>query len=331
MKELITFLLIAMAFSSFAQKPKVWLISDGGENINDPDDISAVASYILMSNHFDTRAIVMASTVLTRNANTSNQAEWAKNTYGKAYAADLENLNQNIGGYQTELRFLESSLKGQGENFSEDKSYDLKNYPSIQALFAELNQTEGVLNILCYGPLSEQAILVSYCIENGRQDLLDKVMMISHWTSSNFHFGTVENPETTHNCKGDPIACAYIKKMALNGRFKFYECGGIGQHGIVEGGQKGEEFFNQFYKSNLGTLFRNGKFTKNRVDDSDSATYWALLGNWGVALKDMADNGLNFPEVEERNEEAFRLRAFDMRNELLRRSNAAAGINSKQK
>ena len=310
-----------------AQKPKVWLISDGGKDINDPDDISAIASYMLMSNHFDTRAIVLASTVHPWNKNKPDQKQWAEDTYGTAYAKDLPNLNKYIGGFQKSFRFMESSIKGMGENFNWEKQYNLKDFPSILELYKELDKTKGVLNVLCYGPLTEQAILVSYCKRLGRNDLLRKVRFISHWTSSNFHVGTLKNPEGTHNCTGDPIACDYMKKMALNGDFKFYECGGIGQYGIVEAGQKGKSYYDLFYESQLGTVFRNGKFNKNRVDDSDSATYWALLGNYGVSLNDMADNGLNFPEIEQNNQNAFALHAKDMRNELLRRSNAASGLN----
>ncbi|MEM9340173.1 MAG: family 43 glycosylhydrolase [Bacteroidota bacterium] len=303
------------------------MISDGGKGINDPDDISAVASYLLMSNLFDTRAIVMASTVHPWNKSTEDQGKWAIETYGDAYAADLPNLNKYIGGYQKEIRFMESSLKGQGENFQWDKPYNLTEYPSILALYKELEQTKEILNVLCYGPLTEQAILVSHCIRKNREDLLDKLRFISHWTSSNFHVGTEENPERTHNCIGDPIACDYIKKMARNGRITFYECGGIGQYGIVEGSPTGAPYYDQFTESKLGKIFREGKFTKNRVDDSDCATYWTLLGNYGVSLHDLASNGLNFPEVEKRNQEAFARHAGEMRDELLRRSNAAAGYN----
>lgn len=323
---LLSALLVAGTLSSFAQKPKVWVISDGGQNINDPDDISAVASYILMSNLFDTKAIVMASTIHPWHKDKPDQGEWAKETYGKAYAADLPNLNKYIGGYQKEFRFMESSVKGMGV-FQSELAYDLKNYPSILALYKELEKTADVLNVLCFGPLTEQSILVSYCVRNNRLDLLNKARFISHWTSSSFHVGTIENPEHTHNCFADPIACDYMKRMALNGTIKFYECGGIGQYGIVEAGPKGAKYYDQFYESRLGTIFRDGKFTKNRVDDSDCATYWALLGNYGVSLNDIADNGLNYPEVEMRNEKAFASHAKDMRDELLRRSNAAAGYN----
>ncbi|WP_298477089.1 family 43 glycosylhydrolase [uncultured Maribacter sp.] len=327
MKHLVSILILLFTICSFAQKPKVWLISDGGKNINDPDDVSAIASYLLMSNHFDTRAIVLGSTVLSRNKNTPNQEQWANETYGKAYAEELAMLNKYIGGYQESFRFLESSIKGMGTNFQWKKSYDLNNFPSILDLYKELEKTDDVLNVLCYGPLTEQAILVSYCLEHNRQDLLQKIRFISHWTSSNFHVGSLKNPEHTHNCFGDPTACDYMKKKALNGNFKFYECGAIGQYGIVEGGPKGKAYFNQFYESKLGTIFRDGKFIEGRVDDSDSATYWGLLSNYGVTLHDIASNGNNFPEVEKRNEEAFALHAEAMRNELLRRSNAAAGFN----
>ncbi|WP_282036302.1 family 43 glycosylhydrolase [Saccharicrinis aurantiacus] len=327
MKKLLLLLLLAISFNLYAQKPAVWLISDGGKNINDPDDISAIASYILMSNEFDTRAIVLGSTTHPWNKDTEDMKLWAEETYGKAYAADLPNLNKYIGGYQSKFRFMESSIKGQGKNFAWNENYNLNDYPSIQALYKELEKTKGTLNVLCFGPLTEQAILVSYCIQKKRTNLLNKLRFISHWTSSNFHVGNEANPERTHNCMGDPIACDYIKKMALNGRFEFYECGGIGQYGIVENAQKGAQYYDLFTESKLGKIFREGKFNKNRVDDSDCATYWTLLGNWGVSLNDIASNGLNFPDVEKRNEEAFAKNAKAMRDELLRRSNAAAGYN----
>ena len=315
------------SFAAEREKPAVWLISDGGKGINDPDDISAIAGYLLMSNHFDTRAIVMASTVHPWNKDTENQAAWAKETYGKAYAAGLENLNKYIGGYQKEFRFLESSLKGAGANFSPVKDYRMGDYPSIKALFGEVLRSKELINVLCFGPLTEQAIFVKHCVDSNREDLLDKVRFISHWTASNFHVGNADNPDKTHNSMGDPIASKYMKDMARSGRIVFYECGGIGQYGIVEGSPKGKAYYERFKMSEMGKLFVEGKFVKNRVDDSDCATYFALLGNYGVSLDDIASNGLNFPEVERRNEQAFLSSAKAIREEMMRRSDAAAGLN----
>ena len=53
-------------------------------------------------------------------------------------------------------------------------------------------------------------------------------------------------------------------------------------------------------------------------------TYWTLLGNWGVSLKDIAPNGTNDPEVERRNEKAFMEWSPRIHDELLRRAKAAA-------
>ncbi len=69
----------------------------------------------------------------------------------------------------------------------------------------------------------------------------------------------------------------------------------------------------------------DGKFAHNSVDHSDSATYWVLLGNWGVSLKDIAANGTNDPEAERRNEKTFLEWSPCIHDELLRRARAAAG------
>jgi hypothetical protein len=68
----LTVLLVAAGFVAQAAKPVVWIYTDmsdktiPGQNhmgtVNDPDDISAMAGYLLMGNEFDTRGIVVAST-----------------------------------------------------------------------------------------------------------------------------------------------------------------------------------------------------------------------------------------------------------------------------
>ncbi len=85
--------------NSFAQKPIVWVITDGsdksiinpetGRFVGDPDDISALAGYLLMSNMFDTRGIVVASKGNLANLKAPDQKKWAEGYFGKAYASDL--------------------------------------------------------------------------------------------------------------------------------------------------------------------------------------------------------------------------------------------------
>ncbi len=90
-------------------KPIVWIYTDmsdgtlkGSErtgHVNDPDDISAMAGYVLLANEFDTRGIVVASTHRQEHAHTPDQGNWANAFFGDAYRAEVANLNEIIGGY----------------------------------------------------------------------------------------------------------------------------------------------------------------------------------------------------------------------------------------
>ena len=84
------------------QKPKVWIYTDmSDKNIkgqekegsaNDPDDISAMAGYLLMANEFETKGIVVSSTHRKEHKTSPNQADWANSFFGDAYRKDVINL-----------------------------------------------------------------------------------------------------------------------------------------------------------------------------------------------------------------------------------------------
>jgi hypothetical protein len=112
--------------------------------------------------------------------------------------------------------------------------------------------------------------------------------------------------------------------VARQGHIRYYECGAIGQHGIVSGSPKGDAYFEQFKLSHLGRIFVDGKFVFNSVDHSDAATYWTLLGTWGVSLEHIRPDGTNDPRVEQANEKIFQEWSPKIHNELLRRCRAAA-------
>lgn len=318
-----------------AQKPKVWIYTDmsdktiAGKNhmgtLNDPDDISAMAGYLLMGNMFDTKGIVVASTHRGEHANTPDQEEWANTFWGDAYKVDVPYLNKNIGGFPEEIRFMQSCIKQSGERFDPSKSYaSLEKYNTVRFLYNLVEQDGDIINVLCWGSLTEPAILVSHCLATGRTDLLQRLRFIGHWTSSSLHQGSMEHPENVANCREDAKACAYIKQKALDGCITYYECGAIGQHGIVSGSPKGDEYYNQFKVSELGKIFAEGKYVQNCVDHSDAATYWVLLQNWGVGLSDITSNGTNFTEVEQANEKKFSAWSTHIHSELLRRATLAA-------
>lgn len=334
MKKLFVLLGLLGCFTTQAQKPKVWIYTDmtdptiKGNNhmgtVNDPDDVSAMGGYLLLANMFDTRGIIVASTHRKEHKTSGNQAEWANDFFGKAYQKDVVNLNKNIGGYPESIEFVQSSIKESGERYDAERTYkSLENYTTVKMLFELADKENDIINVLCWGSLTEPAILVNYCISNNRLDILNKLRFIAHWTNSPLHQGTIEDPAKVANCNEDRSACDYLKEQALNGHINYYECGAIGQHGIVSGSPKGDAFYNQFKQSNLGKIFAEGKYVQNSVDHSDSATYWVLLGNWGVSLNDINSNGTNTAEIEKKNEVEFKNNSKRIHDELLRRSELA--------
>ncbi len=328
---LFTFLLFAVQISFAQSKPKVWIYTDmsdksiPGKNhmntVNDPDDISAMAGYLLMANEFNTKGIVVASTHRSEHKASANQADWANNYFGKAYTQEVKKLNKKIGGYPKKITFTQSCLKTTAEKYEAGKPYkSLTNYSTVESLYKLLLKEKDTINVLCWGTVTEPAILVNYCIGIGRTDLLKKLKFISHWTNSPLHQGTPEHPEHVANCREDAAACAYMKDQAAKGTIQFFELGAIGQHGIVSGAPKGEEYYKQFKSSALGKIFVEGKFVQNCVDHSDAATYWVLLQKWGVSLADVKSDGTNTAQIEKSNEDKFVVSSKSIHDELLKRS-----------
>jgi hypothetical protein len=329
-------LLIIITAVSFAQqKPKVWIYTDmSDKNIkgkekegsaNDPDDISAMAGYLLLANEFDTKGIIVSSTHRKEHKESPNQADWANQFFGNAYRYDVQKLNLNIKGYPDDIKFTQSCIKESAERFNLTENYiSLENYSTIKSLVELAIKEKGVINVLIWGSTTEPAILVKHCITTGNQKALKRLRFIAHWTSSYWHQGSMDHPENVANCREDAIACAFLKEQAAKNIIQYYELGAIGQHGIVSGSQKGEAYFNQFKTSRLGKIFAEGKFTHNSVDHSDAATYWTLLGKWGVNLSNIKKNGTNTPEIEKANEEKFTAWSHRIHNELLRRIKIAA-------
>ncbi len=322
--------------ATWKPRPKVWIYTDMSDStipgsnhrgtINDPDDISAMAGYLLMANMFDTKGIVIASTNRPAHRATPNQAVWANNFFGKPYRAEVAERNRAFGGgYPADIHFQQSCIKETAERFDPTRNYrSVEKYPTVKALRDEASRLRrgDVINVLCWGSLSEPAMLVKHCLDTKRASVLKRVRFIAHWTNSAIHQGSAEHPENVANCREDAAACHYLKQMALAEKITYHECGAIGQHGIVAGSPQGAEYYGQFKTSQLGKLFAEGKFVRGKVDHSDSATYWTLLGTWGVSLDDIATDGSNPPSVEKANQDRFYKNSKRIHDELLRRSTA---------
>lgn len=278
-----------------------------------------------MCNEFETLGIVVTSTNRSQHAATPDQADWANAYFGKAFDAERPALQKELGGYPESITFTQSCVKATAEKFDPRQTYtSLEGYSTIQPLLTLAETTTEPIYVLCWGPLTEPAILVKHALTAGKSDVLKKLMFIAHWTNSVTHQGTPEHPEHVANCRDDAAACAFLKSAAKSGAISYYECGAIGQFGIVSGSPKEKSYYDQFRVSQLGTLFVEGKFVHNCVDHSDSATYWVLLGHWGVSLEDIDPRGLNSPETELANEKKFYEASPKIHDELLRRAQIAA-------
>ena len=316
-------------------KPLVWIYTDMSDktikgrekegSANDPDDISAMAGYLLMADQFDTRGIVVTSTHRKEHKTSGNQAEWAASYFLPAYQKALPNLNKEIGGFPESFTFTQSCIKESSERYDPAKTYtSLDKYPTVKALLDLAEKEDGPIHVLCWGWLTEPAILVNHCVATDRAKELSKLRFIPHWTTSSINQGSPEHPENVANCREDAKACAYLKSMAKEGVISFHECGSIGQSGIVSGAPRDKAYWNEFRTSELGTLFVEGKFAHGNVDHSDSATYWVLIRGYGVELKDLPADSSMPMDLEKSNRDAFKKHSKRLHDELLRRSKIAA-------
>lgn len=347
-------------FSVFAQKPNIWIhtdltaansyittsttskaVTDQG---SDADDHVALAQYLMLANKFNTKKIVVG--VTNRNTTNSNTGTWVQTAFcDNAYALDYPGMNSRIGGFPSPDSIkncvVESSLTaGSGyTNFSSSPDNKYDNYNDLPAtvklLVDELNKTEysstNPLYVLVWGGLQEVAMATKHLIRNNNTDALSRLYVVSHWTMSYYHQGSMSDPYDVANCNTSSAACDYMHNQAkaIGAKFKFVDAAATGQHGIVSGSST---FFNggfsganatELKKSKLGNLAMKSKF-EYKPDGSDCASFYTVLGTYGVTLSSFATNGATTSTQELNAENAYKANATKIWNDLLVVSNAAA-------
>ena len=354
---LLTLLLVSI--NMYAQKPNIWIHTDmtsalsytttsttseaNTDQNSDPDDHAALAQYLLLANRFNTVHIVVGVTNRDTDFNTGT---FVQNTFiDGAYASDYPGLNNTIGGYPSpsSIKVSESSLTaGSGYiNFSNtpDTKYDDYNSlpGTVKLLVDELNKSTysstNPLYVLVWGGLQEVAMATKHLIRNGNTAALNRLFVVSHWTMSYINQGTPSDPYDVANCNASSAACDYMHNMAKasGAAFKFVDCGSSGQGGIVNGSGT---FFTggitganatQLKKSKLGALAVKSKFVYGKIDGSDCASYYTVLGTYGVSLSSFANNGATTQVQEQNAIDTYKNTATDIWNDLLAASNAAIG------
>lgn len=310
---------------------------------SDPDDQVAMAMYLMQANKFNTKGIVLG---VTNRLTAIDSKKFFDEVYIKAYETDVA----NVSGYPTATSLknvtYESSLTiGAGFiAFDKEKSYKDFNTlePTVQKLVRELEKSDYSFNnplyVLVWGPLHEAAMAAKHFMENVNNsdatisqnaiNALKRLYIVAHWTTSFTGQGTTNasgDKFDTANCNSGGEACDYLHDMAsvTNPRFRYAELGASGQKGIVDGsgtwfvgGLNGSRA-NEMKKSKLGNLAMITKFVGGKPDGSDCATFYTVLGKYGVNLSSFPSNGTLTKEIEVSANDKYKANAPKIWDDLL--------------
>lgn len=329
--------LTAICFAgSKSAKPNVWVYTDftdprdqreGGYPKGDQDDNAALASLLLSADRFHIERIVLTSGSFS---GITDPTKIANEVFIPAYKEHIEHLEDGSYDYQKEINFQWSSVTSSGgwpKLFKDERDYtDLIDYETVQ-LLADYARDNEVF-VLVWGSMTEPAILVKHLIHTDQQDVLDNITIINHWGKSylrSMHMDEVKtDPYAVTNSRMDLKASKYLHGQAEQGKVKMIQLGCVGQSGIVDGSANYSRI-EEFRNNRLGQIFLSAKYGKNRVDQSDAATFWMLAEDLGFRLDDYPHDGTLSKEIEERNIEKFQALAPKAMDSLLERANASKG------
>lgn len=316
---------------------------------SDPDDHVALAMYLMQANKFNTVGIVMG--VTNRNTN-RNVLTFFNETFRPAYAKDVVCLNKEIGGYPEaeDLPAYESSITAGSNriNFDDspvDKYDNYDDLPGTVKLLVDELKTEKYsyddpLYVLVWGGMTEVAMAVRHLQRTDNTQALNRLYVVSHWhtsytntqSSNGCYSGSDAEKYGCANCNVNCESCRFVRNEAKkdDAAFRWVDVASVGQTGIVNGsngyfsGGIDGSTYNKFKKSALGELFVKSKFAYGKPDGSDCATFYALLGNYGVKLEDFNDNGQTTASQESTAKQNFKNKTHGLLDELMNISDIAS-------
>jgi hypothetical protein len=141
----------------------------------------------------------------------------------------LVGLKQRSNTFPDKIPFVQSFIKESAERFIEDNLFDsLAKYSTVKSLFDAASQVgdDEIINVLCWGSLTEPAILVAHYLATNNESLLKKMRFIAHWIDSSLHQGNPEHPERVANCQEDAAAPLYSISVSTQFRsvLNFGQC-----------------------------------------------------------------------------------------------------------
>ena len=215
---------------------------------------------------------------------------WAKETFIADYKEEVGRLNAYYNNqYQTEVPIQMASTAGKRFRSIHAETADphfLDKNLSIKGIISAADQ--GPLYVLNWGPLTEVAMLLKFCIEHNKKDTLRNIAIISHWTQRGGPW----------NCASDNEACDFVHDQAeANPNIVMYELGPIGQRGMVENICNDSATLNPeiMFASKIGKHLE-AKWTKGcgkcngMPDMSDGSTMLVLMG-YGGGMESYKNDG----------------------------------------
>ena len=314
-------------------KPNIWIQSDftdprdvrvDGHPRSDPDDMAALASLLLSADRFHIESIVLGSST---HKNSLNPLEIINEIYVPAYQKMLAKLPKTHG-FQPTINYQWSSITSspnQLKLFDPQKDYfDLAGYETVQSLvdYARNNK----VYLLIWGQLSEAAIAVKHLQSTSQLQVLENITIIAHWSKSfikSMYPEMATNPLMVSNSVVDMPPAVFLHEQAAKGKVKLIQLGSVGQTGLVDGSLGFA--LDDFENSALGQIFVGAKSYKNRPDQSDAATFWALATDLGFKIDSYPQNGDLSKASELKDKDKFFKQAPVVMADLLKRSNMAQG------
>ncbi len=271
---ILLWLLVMPVLGHAAEKPRIWVITDLLKGpLGDEDDDVCMGALLLLADHYTIEGISVGANPKT----VEGTDVWAKETFVADYKKEVGRLNAYYDDqYQLDvpvimadsagLRFAKISSEAENPDF-------LETSPSIMGMVDAAEQ--GSLFVLNWGPLTEVAMLLKYCVTQNKIGTLKNISIISHWTQRGGPW----------NCGADNAGCNYVHDQAeANPNVVIYELGPSGQRGLVENITNETAVFDReaVFASKIGQHMNHpcGK-CEGMPDMSDGSTMLVLMGFGG--------------------------------------------------
>lgn len=239
-------------------RPSVWIISDLSSGRTDPDDRVSAAMILPLLDHVNLKGFTVGS----HKWDLTGSLTWFNQNLGNAYTQEQPALNSVYGGFPSVLPMYEATTTGRA--FKEGNIKTLEG--SLKAMYEaaqEVVSNGEKFYVLLWGPQNEAAYFMDYASRQVDQRVFLNTVFISHASS----------PSDLNNCSRDPDACAFLHKLAAEGKIIYFELGFAGK---VIDNKTFPKISTEVLKSKIGHYLQE-KWQAEKPDGSDAITFFVAF------------------------------------------------------